>query len=304
MNIVFMGTSDFSLKSLEAMHREKLNIVAVYTQPSKPYGRSLKVRKSLVHEFAENVMQVPVYTPKSLRKPEQLEIFASLKPDLAVVSSYGLIIPQNILDVPTHGFINIHASILPRWRGAAPIQAALLSGDKETGISIMKMDAGIDTGDIISIKSLEITPQTNHGELSEKLGLMGAEMILETIANLDESLANAYKQPESGVTYAAKISKESCRINWSDPAENILRQIKAFSPIPSSWSEINGMRIKILDAELSSEDFSDTPGTIHEKMIVSCGNGCVRLLEVKPEGKNKMKAADFMRGHQCLQHMG
>jgi methionyl-tRNA formyltransferase len=299
MRIVFMGTANFSLKSLVAMQEAGFNIVAVYTQSPKPSGRNYKIKKSAVQDFGENKMsQTPIHTPKSLRNPEQLELFRSLKPDLAIVSSYGLIIPQSILDVPTHGFINIHASILPRWRGAAPIQAALLAGDQETGVSIMKMDAGIDTGDVMAIQSLAITPETNHGELSEKLAILGAKMILETLCNLEKNLMNAQPQPEFGVTYAAKISKESCRINWSNSAENILRQIRAFSPLPAAWSEIEGLRIKILDAAALENHEKKSAGTLLENGCVCCGIGQLKLLTIQPEGKNEMKAEDFMRGHR------
>jgi methionyl-tRNA formyltransferase len=302
MRIIFMGTSDFSQKSLAALERDGFNIVAVYTQPPKPSGRNYRLKKSAVQEFVENKMpQTPIHTPKSLRREEQLELFRSLKPDLAVVSSYGLIIPQSILDVPTCGCINIHASLLPRWRGAAPIQSALLAGDRETGISIMKMDAGVDTGDVIATQSIAITPETSYGELAEKLAFLGAEMILKTLHNLEESLAGAYPQPESGATYAAKISKESCRINWNDSSENILRQIRAFSPVPAAWSEIEGLRIKILDAIVTNRP-ADLPeamdGTLLNDGSVYCGVGQIKLLEIQPEGKKKMKIEDFVRGHR------
>ncbi|MDR2681844.1 MAG: methionyl-tRNA formyltransferase [Holosporaceae bacterium] len=300
MRIIFLGTSDFSLKCLAALEHDGFNVVAVYTQAPKPSGRSYQIKKSAVQEFAEKkTPRIPIHTPKSLRNEEQLELFRALKPDLAVVSSYGLIIPQNILDIPTYGFINIHASILPRWRGAAPIQAAILAGDRETGISIMKMDAGVDTGDVIATRSLAITPETNHGELSEKLGIMGAEMILETLHNLEKNLAGAHPQPEHGATYAAKISKESCRINWNNASENILRQIRAFSPVPSAWSEIEGVRVKILDAAVAPDaSLPHSAGTLLEDGAVCCSIGRLKLLEIQPEGKKKMKAEDFIRGHK------
>ena len=301
--IVFMGTADFSLKSLKVLFEKNYNIVAVYTQPPKPSGRNYKIQKSVVHEFAESC-GIPVFTPKTLRSPEQLDIFQSLKADVAIVSSYGLIIPRNILDVLPYGFINIHTSILPRWRGAAPIQSAILSGDKQTGITIIKMGDGIDDGDIISMKFLDIHQKTNHGELSEKMGDLGAEMIVDILENLEISLSNAYKQPQEGATYAPKFSKESCRIDWSNAAEIVLRQIMAFSPDPSAWTEIEGIRIKILDADVVESEYKNkTSGELFEEnknAVVSCGSGFLKLTTIQPAGKNIMSGSDFIRGHKNL----
>jgi methionyl-tRNA formyltransferase len=254
MRVVFMGTSAFSLKALVRLYQQQINseeleIIAVYTQAPKPSGRNYKTKKSVVHEFAET-NNIPVHTPKSLRNDEQLGIFRALRPDVAVVAAYGLIIPQNILDIPRYGFINIHASILPRWRGAAPIQAAIMAGDKKTGISIMKMNAGVDTGDVISTKQIDIHTKSTHGDLEEQLGNLGAEMIVDTFGNLEKNLNNTRKQPEEGSTYAQKISKEACKINWEDAANSILKKIMSLSPVPSAWTEIDGLRIKILDADV------------------------------------------------------
>ena len=313
MKIVFMGTSYFSLKSLYLLHEKQktgalrdFEVVAIYTQAPKPAGRNYKLHKSPVHEFAEK-NDIPVFTPKSLRKDEQLEIFRSLDPDLSIVSSYGLIIPQNILDVPTFGFINIHASLLPRWRGAAPIQAAILAGDSQTGITIMKMDAGIDTGDIISMRSVEISPKTNHGDLEDELGNLGAKMIVDTVMDFENSLKNSYTQPDACATYASKISKDTCRIDWSCSAKDVLRKVMAFAPVPSAWTEIDGLRIKILDANITerekSEDSKGSVGKIISDatgVFVSCLDGFVKLEKIQPAGKNAMSASDFINGKKDI----
>lgn len=303
MNIVFMGTGYFSLKALVALYENHYDIISVYTRAPKPFGRNLKVHKSVVHEFAK-AKGIKVFTPKSFKSSEQINAFALLKSDLAVVSSYGLIIPQDILDIPKYGFINIHASALPRWRGAAPIQAAILAGDKQTGVTIMKMDAGVDTGDIISMRRLDISMKTTYGQLSEDMGNLGARMIIETLADLETNLMTARKQPEEGVSYAPKISKESSRICWNSPAANILRQIMAFSPIPAAWTEIDGLRVKISDADIALEDIPNTTaGEIFENngnMLVQTGEGVLKISKIQPAGKNIMSGEEFLRGRRKL----
>ena len=308
MKIVFMGSSEFSLKGLEALYEltredENYEIAAVYSQPPKPFGRGYKLKKSITHEFAEK-KEIPVFTPKSLRKPEQEEIFRSLGADVAVVSSYGLIIPQNILDIPPKGFINIHGSLLPRWRGASPMQSSILAGDSLTGITIMKMDAGIDTGDIISKESVKITEKTNYGQLAETLGNLGAKMIVNTIKNLDDALANSEKQPSEGVTLSQKFSKEDCRIDWNKSALEIQRKIMALSPSPAAWFEIKGLRIKVIDAEVadSKTEYESAVGLIQKDKnpVISCESGYIKLLTIQPAGKNAMSGDSFLRGHSEL----
>lgn len=302
MNIVFMGTSDFSLKGLIALYENHYNVVAVYTQEPKPSGRNQKIQKSVVQKFAEE-KGIAVFTPKTLKGPDQVRVFSQLKPDLAVVSSYGLIIPQNILNIPKYGFINIHASLLPRWRGASPIQAAILAGDKQSGVTIMKMDAGLDTGDIISIQSVDITEKTNYGTLSTEIGNLGSQMLIETLTDLENNLSKAYKQPKDGSTYASKISKEMCKIDWNNPAEKILRQIMAFSPVPSAWTEINGLRIKILDVDIYAINERKIPGEFFENnknAFVACYDMALKLTTIQPAGKKEMSGMDFLRGHKNL----
>lgn len=287
--LVFMGSTEFSLTSLKKLHEDGFNIVAVYSREPKPVGRHYKLKKTVVHEFAES-KNIPVYTPKTFRDNEQVKIFADLKADVAVVSAYGLIIPQTPLDMVP--FINIHGSLLPRWRGAAPIQRAILSGDEETGISIMKMDTGLDTGDIISMKSVNIDDEMNYGQLSEILAQLGAEMIEETLLNLDESLKKATKQPEDGTCYAHKIDKKEARFDLSDSAAEIVRKVKAFAPTPGAWTELNGKRLKVLDASLvkNSENCKDA------LVFESAGGNWVAKI-VQPEGKKPMSGRDFRRGY-------
>ncbi|MDR1361637.1 MAG: methionyl-tRNA formyltransferase [Holosporaceae bacterium] len=302
--IVFMGSSDFSLASMAALQKGAFDIIGVYTQPPKPSGRSYKVRKSPVQLFAE-AQHLPVYTPTTLRNDEQRQLLEKLHPDLVVVSSYGLIIPKNLLDIPTHGFINVHASLLPRWRGAAPIQMALLAGDTRTGITMMKMDPGLDTGDIIAVESLEITTGINAGTLSQKLAHLGADLLLKTLENLEENLASAVPQQEIGVTYAAKISPDSGRINWDKSACDILKHILAFAPTPAAWGKINGLRLKIFDAEIGAGQTVDAnqPGRLYiieGDLWISCGDGHLMLREVQLEGKRRMSGREFCRGRPTI----
>ncbi|MDR2781721.1 MAG: methionyl-tRNA formyltransferase [Holosporaceae bacterium] len=301
LRVIFMGTADFSVKSLAALCNNAigLDIVGVYTKPPKPSGRNYKIQKSDVHRFAE-AEGIPVFHPKNFRSTDDVEKFRSLKPDVAVVSSYGLIIPQNLLEIPRYGFINIHASLLPRWRGASPIRSAILADDKRAGITIMKMDPGVDTGDIISMKSVDISAEMNHGELSNQLGDIGAAMIVETLNDLEGNLAKSYKQPEEGITYADKITKDSCKINWNDSAENISRCIRALAPTPAAWAEIGDLRIKIFSAEIVDMNEHSQCGLICEGLIVACRTGSLKLTEVQPSGKNRMSGDDFMRGHRNL----
>ncbi|MDR0555527.1 MAG: methionyl-tRNA formyltransferase [Holosporaceae bacterium] len=306
--IVFLGTSSFSLKTLAALCKARFNVVGVYSRAPKPAGRSYKVQKSVVHEYADE-MGIPVYCPKNFKSDEEIDQFRALGADLAILSSYGLIIPQVLLNIPSHGFINVHASLLPRWRGAAPIRSAILAGDDKTGITVMRMDAGVDTGEIISMKSVDIFPETCHGELANKLGELGAEMILETLDDLDLHLSRSRQQPLLGISYSKKISKDLCRICWNDSVKNILRHIKAFSPEPASWTEIDlqsneekrsNIRLKVYDAKIVNFPANAPCGLIHENMIVSCQNGALWLTEVQADGKNRMSGDDFLRGRRNL----
>lgn len=287
--LVFMGSTEFSLVSLKKLYEDGFNIVAVYSREPKPVGRHYKLTKTIVHEFAES-KNIPIFTPKTFRDEEQVKIFANLKADVAVVSAYGLIIPQNLLDLAP--FINIHGSLLPRWRGAAPIQRAILAGDEESGISIMKMDAGLDTGDVISMESVKIDEEMNYQQLSEVLAQLGAEMIEETLLNLDKSLKKTTKQSEEGACYAHKIDKKVSKFDLSESAFEIVRKVKAFAPTPGAWTELNGKRLKVLDASLikNSESCKDD-------LIFEAADGKWIAKIVQPEGKKPMSGKDFRRGY-------
>lgn len=301
--IVFMGSTSFSLESLKAIVDGGYNVVAVYTQSPKPSGRNYKMHKTVVHEFTES-QNIQILHPKKLRNSEEeLNIFKSLQADLVIVSSYGLIIPESFLQIPKYGFINIHASLLPNWRGAAPIQSAILSGDKQTGITIMKMDSGVDTGDIISMESIDITPKTNHGRLERGLAILGSNMILKFLSSCEFLIKNAQKQSNADATFSQKIDKDSCEINWNNSAVDILRHIMAYAPVPGAWSTVCDIRLKIFDADIISNHINTSMkiGEISDAMIVKCGSDSyIQLTSVQQSGKNKMSAVDFLRGHVKL----
>ena len=286
-----MGTPDFSVPALEALHSAGHEIAAVYSQPPRPAGRGKKDRPSPVQKRAED-LGLPVRHPASLRDPEAQGEFADLEVDVAVVVAYGLILPAPILAAPTHGCINIHASLLPRWRGAAPIHRAIMSGDTETGISIMSMDLGLDTGPVLMTRATAIGPSETTGDLHGRLADMGASLIVETLANLGD--LGARPQPEDGVTYAVKVDKSEARIDWKRDAEAVDRQIRSLSPFPGAWCEIDGERVKLLRSELT--DGSDAPGTHLGDFTIACGSGAIRVLEAQRAGKRPMTADDILRG--------
>lgn len=298
-----MGTTEFSLRVLKVLVDNKFNIVAVYTRAPKPAGRNYKLCKTVVHEFAES-LNIPVYTPATLRNDKAAEEFKALCPDVAVVVAYGLIIPQNILDIPKYSCFNIHASLLPRWRGASPIQSAILAGDAETGVTIMKMDAGVDTGDIVSMQRVKIDDDMNAEALSLQLSEIGADMMINTLNDIEESLKAAQKQPSEGAIYAQKITKEFCEINWNNPKEDIHRKIMALSPIPSAWTEISGIRCKIQDSSILHCNCDKNCGTIFQTetkdMAIACNNGAVVIESLQPAGKKVMTGKSFLLGHKEL----
>lgn len=300
-SVIFMGTPEFAKVALESIINAGHNVISVYTQPPKPVGRKHILQKSAVHNFAES-LNIPVYTPTSMRSEEVISQIKELNPDVIVVAAYGFIIPEAILNTPKYGCINIHASILPRWRGAAPIQHAIMHGDKETGISIMKMDKGMDTGDIISIEKLEITGDTTYGMLIDDLSKLGGKMIVNTLADIENMLNSAYKQPIEGVTIAPKITKDMEQINWSKTASEIEHNIRAFSPSPLMWSTIAGIRTKIVSAkevfDIQANDH-EIGTIINDKFVVRCGqNTYLQILQIQPAGKNIMQAQSFINGHK------
>jgi methionyl-tRNA formyltransferase len=294
MNIVFMGTPDFAVPSLAALHSSKHKIVAVYTQPPRPAGRGQKETPSPVHQFAlENGL--PVYTPTSLKSVQSQAEFSAHKADIAVVVAYGLLLPKAILEACPHGCINVHPSLLPRWRGAAPIQRTIMAGDRKTAIMIMKMDEGLDTGDILLTENINIPDGTNAGVLHNFLSQKSAPLILKVLDDINS--IKPQKQSEIGVTYAKKIIKEDCLINWKNPAKEIYQQILGLSPAQGAFFNYNNEIIKIFNAKVEKSDSTSLSGTIiDDRLGVVCGNGILRPLILQRPNKKRMNADEFLRG--------
>ena len=293
MKVVFMGTPDFAVPVLEKL-AEKNQVVCVYTQPPRPAGNGYKLTPSPVHQKAEE-FGISVRTPVSLRKSEEQQAFADLQADVAVVCAYGLILPQAILDAPKKGCINIHASLLPRWRGAAPIQRAIQAGDTQSGVTIMQMDAGLDTGDMLLVETCPIQSDTTAQMLHDTLSEMGARLIIQAL-DLD---LKPIAQPTEGITYAEKIQKSEALINWNLSATQICRNIMAFNPYPTAYTLYKGERIKIFTAVAMDEITDKSAGTIlDEDLKIACGNGTVlKVLTLQRAGKKMMSASDFMKGN-------
>ena len=289
MKIIFMGTPDFSVLVLEALHQAH-EIVAVYSQPPRPAGRGKSDRPSPVQARAM-ALGLPVRHPVSLRSEDAAKDFAALGADVAVVVAYGLILPQTILDAPRLGCLNIHASLLPRWRGAAPIHRAIMAGDHETGVCIMQMEAGLDTGPVLMRESLMIGPEETTSDLHDRLSALGARLILQT---LDQLPLAAVPQPAEGVTYAAKIDKAEARVDFTRPAVEVDRLIRGLSPFPGAWTEVNGERVKLLRSRIAAG--TGTPGQVLGGFTIACGTGAVEITEAQREGKRPMPAADVLKG--------
>ncbi len=295
LRLAFMGTPDFAVPSLAALVEAGHDIAAVYTQPPRPAGRGYKERRSPVHDFADG-HGLLVRTPVSLRSSKEQDAFAALSLDAAVVAAYGLILPKPVLDAPRLGCLNVHASLWPRWRGAAPIHRAILAGDRKTGVTIMQMDEGLDTGAMVLSKAVTIDEKTTAGALHDQLAAVGAELIVEALARAASGDLKAVRQPEAGVTYAAKISPADGHIDWSD-AGQVRRQVRALSPRPGAWFEFAGERLKVHDAESASG--SGEPGTVlDDRLAVACAEGgAVRLLRLQRPGKAPMDAEALLRGY-------
>ncbi len=291
MRIIFMGTPDFAVPALVALHHAGHEIACVYTQPPSRSGRGKKLRPSPVHAKAEE-LGIEVRTPKSLKPADEKEAFAALDADIAVVAAYGLILPQAILDAPRHGCLNIHASILPRWRGAAPIHRAVMAGDEETGVTIMQMEAGLDTGPMLHIVRTPIGRKTT-GELFAELAQLGAGAMVDVLADLD-----AYPpivQDDDTSTHAPKVDKAEARIDWAEAAETIERLVRGLAPFPGAWFEIGDERVKLLLAEEAGG--AGEPGTVlDDDLTITCGSGAIRPLRLQRAGKPAMDREDFMRG--------
>lgn len=298
LRIVFMGTPDFSVPTLAAIADAGHDLVAVYSQPPRPAGRGMHEQKSPVHKFAE-AAAIPVLTPRTLRDPATQEIFRAHTADAAVVVAYGLILPRPILEAPRFGCFNLHASALPRWRGAAPIQRAIMAGDTETAASIMRMDEGLDTGPVCADEPIAIGPDMTAGELHDLMAARGAALMVQALAAVEDSILECAPQPTDGVTYAAKIEKAETQIDWSASSEKVHNHIRGLAPWPGAHFEVEhegrAERLKVLRAALA--DGSGLPGTfLDDAGTIACGSGAIRLLDVQRAGKKPMPVAELLRG--------
>jgi methionyl-tRNA formyltransferase len=294
LRIAFMGTPDFSCTVLDALIRSPHEIVCVYSQPPRRAGRGKSLRPTPVHKLAEE-NGIEVRTPVSLKSPEEQAYFDSLKLDVAVVVAYGLLLPKAILDAPVYGCLNLHASLLPRWRGAAPIQRAIMAGDTETGAGIMQMAEGLDTGDVLGEFRTPITSQTTAGSLHDTLAELGASLMVEAVGKLGTDTLAPVVQPEDGVTYAKKIKKAEAHVDWSLSAEELSCHIRGLSPFPGAFFEKDGMRVKLLNVEVC--DRSGPAGTLLDDMLtVACGEKALKLTLLQKAGKSPMDAKTFLNG--------
>ena len=299
MRLIFMGTPDFSVPVLEALVNAGHEIAMVYTQPPRPAGRGKKDRQTPVHDCA-NRLGLPVRHPASLRSADAQAEFAALDADVAVVVAYGLILPQAVLDAPERGCLNIHASLLPRWRGAAPIHRAILAGDAETGICIMQMDAGLDTGPVLLRQATPIGTEETTGALHDRLSQMGATLIVEALARLSDLTPKP--QPDDSVTYAEKIDKAEARIDWTRPAVEVDRQVRGLSPFPGAWCEEGDARLKLLGSRLAQG--TGRPGQVLDRSLVVCGTGAIEITRLQRPGKKAVLVEEALRGRPLPAMLG
>ncbi len=298
MRLAFMGTPDFSVSILQVLSDSDHDIVAVYSQPPSRSGRGRKEKPSPVQALAED-LEIPVFTPKSLKSPEEQQRFSDLNLDAAIVVAYGLILPKEILSAPKYGCLNIHASLLPRWRGAAPIHRAIMAGDKETGIDIMVMEEGLDTGPVIAEHRLPILPTDTTGSLHDKLKILGAKAIIPALEGFISGALIPEPQGGEGVIYAHKIDKQEAKIDWSRPAEQLRNHIHGLSPFPGAYSKVGDMRIKILEAEIIKKTEGIAGSLITHPMTIACGDGtAIRIITAQRAGKGPMTAEELNRGLQ------
>ena len=296
LNVIFMGTPKFSLPALEELIRNNFNILTIYTQPPQKSKRGQKINPSAIEEFSRK-KNLNLRSPKSLNNGEELKFFKNLSPDLVVVVAYGQIIPKNFLEIPKFGFINIHASLLPKWRGAAPIQRAIMNQDKKIGVSIMKVEEKLDTGPVLTSKEMELNKNSTYGEIEKKLSIIGASLLVETLKKLSIKKIEFIKQDDNKVTYAKKISKDETRINWNLEADKVIAHIHGLSPSPGAWFEHKGDRFKVFKATKSS--LSGKPGTVmDENLNVACKSNSIQILELQKQGKNKQTVKEFLLGYK------
>ncbi len=299
MRIIFAGTPPFAAAALAALLEAGHDIVLVLTQPDRPAGRGLKLTPSAVKQLATS-HGLPLYQPVSLKAPDSHDVLRVVNADLMVVAAYGLILPQAVLDLPRLGCLNIHASLLPRWRGAAPIQRAMLAGDPETGITIMQMDAGLDTGAMLTRTPVPIRETDTAGSLHDTLAVVGAAAIVAALADVGQRVAVV--QDEMQATYAAKLTREEALLDWTLPAETLAREIRAFNPVPGAWTTLDGATFKIWSAQPGSG--TGQPGEVlpaaADALLVACGNGALNIEEIQPAGSRRMTAAAFLAGRPAM----
>jgi len=294
MRLIFMGTPDFAVPTLLELAAAGHEIVAVYTRAPKPAGRGMDLQPTPIEREARR-LGLPVLTPTTLKTAEAEAAFRAHQADAAVVVAYGLILPKTILDTPPLGCFNVHASLLPRWRGAAPINRAIMAGDAESGVTIMRMDEGLDTGAMAMADRVAIGADMTAGDLHDALARLGADLLLRALATADRGSLSLTPQPEAGVTYATKISKDETRIDWSQPASQVHNHIRGLSPFPGAWCEVGGVRIKALRS--TKVEGKGVAGTVlDDSLTVACGDGAVRLTQVQAAGRKPMAAEEFLRG--------
>jgi methionyl-tRNA formyltransferase len=294
MRLIFMGTPDFAVPTLIELAARGHEIVAVYTRAPKPAGRGMDLQRTPVEHEARR-LGLTVHTPKSLKDNTAAEIFRAHNADAAVVVAYGLILPKAILEAPRLGCFNVHASLLPRWRGAAPINRAIMAGDPESGVTIMQMDEGLDTGAMAMAERVPVSADMTAGELHDALARVGADLMLRALAAAERGSLTLTPQPSAGVTYAEKISKGETRIDWTNPWKHVHDHIRGLSPFPGAWFELDGVRVKALQS--TKAEGSGTPGTVlDDRLSLACSSGAVRLTQVQRAGKQPMNADEFLRG--------
>ena len=297
MNVVYMGTPDFAVLPLDAIIKAGHNVTGVFTQPDKPKGRGYTLTPPPVKVRALE-SEIPVFQPNSMKDGEALKVLTELNPDVIVVVAYGKLLPKDILNLPKYGCVNVHASLLPKYRGAGPIQWCVLNGEEETGVTTMKMAEGLDTGDMLLKSSTKIGKNETAGELHDRLSQMGADLIVETLTALENNTVTPEKQDDSLSNYAPMLTKELCKIDWSKPAQEIHNQVRGLNPWPVATAVVNGKRVKIFSTTLSEKNGEAGKVLCEKPLTVACGNGSVVINELQLEGKKRMKSEDFVRGYR------
>ena len=298
LKIVFMGTSKFSVPTLEVLIKNKFSIVTVYTQPPKKSKRGQKINPSPIEEFSKK-NKINIKNPINLNNDEELKIFKKLSPDVVVVVAYGQIIPKNFLDIAKYGFINIHASLLPKWRGAAPIQRAIMNEDKKIGVSIMKIEEKLDSGPVLVSKELELNNYLTHGEVEKRLSIIGANLLIESLKNIEEENLKFIEQKHSEATYAKKIDKSETKIKWNLDANKVLAHIHGLSPSPGAWFEYENERFKVIRAKISTTS-GKSNSVLDDNLTIACKSNSIQILELQRQGKNKQTSKEFLLGKKII----